>query len=125
MDEATCEGLRPPPHTRHTLGAWIGVLLPPSVFLTDLGVSYVLAHFACHTGRFWLTFVATPVSLLLIAASAVATLRSAAALPGEASPTRTAHSYLVALAGWSVALFALGVLCLALPRFILGPCQQY
>jgi hypothetical protein len=104
-----------------TLALWTGVLGPPTAFLADLALSYVLANRSCGEDRGWLNAIAAG-ALVVIAVSAWLAWR---AEPAAADGGQRAGRLLEQVGLWSCLLFAVAVIALAIPRLFLDPCAQY
>jgi hypothetical protein len=107
---------------------WAGVLGPPVVFLSDLGISYGVANWACSSGQKWVLDVVTLAALGLIIVAAVGSrrrLREAQGADTQGGHAEDRRRFMAAAGLLSCLFFAVAVLSFALPRLVLHPCAQY
>jgi len=115
------------PSWRTALEEWGGVLLPAAAWATNLEVQYALTKWSCHSAR--------PMALVIFTACALALV----GLAGEVSWTvlkRTSHDaptdggrpgersrFMAILGLTSSAFFALAIIAMAIPIWVLDACQ--
>lgn len=105
---------------------WYGILIGPLSWALDQQISYSLVAHACSTGHFYLLHAITVIALLLaLSGAVVATMNlgrtRAATIEGGRVADRSRFMAIVGIAasvGW-----ALVIVAMAVPRFILSPCD--
>jgi hypothetical protein len=105
------------------LALWTGILAGPTAWAFDLGVSYALVKAACDGGHVELLRLITPASLLVVAAGAAISWGAIARTrmdeaSGGGRPRERAH-FMAVLGLTANAFFALAILALAIPRWVL------
>jgi hypothetical protein len=120
MEREAVHAVQATPAEGRTLALWAAVIGPPTAFLAALGTSYLLASWACGSGRRSLLHAVAPMALVAIAACGVPAMR-----PLQTGETDHPQPFLQRVALWSCILFALAVLALEIPRLFLDPCAQY
>jgi hypothetical protein len=108
------------------LSLWYGILIGAAAFAGDQQITYSLVPHACSTGHFYVLYCATGIALLLALSGAamggrnLAVTRSASIDGG----TRADRSRFMAILGIAASLgFATIILAMAVPRFMLSPCD--
>lgn len=106
---------------------WLGPLIGPLAWITDLQVSYSLNRPACEQGSSLLLHSATLVALLIAAVGVWLTWRNwkraGESWPGEEEGI-IPRSRFLAFVGFGVnVLFVLAIVTQAIPKFMLSPCQ--
>jgi hypothetical protein len=106
---------------------WIGILVPPIAFLIDLEVAYALVPTACSTRNRLLIHLVHLACLLLVLFAWGTAWRcwkaAGASWPAEEGGPLGRSRLLAGLGVLMSALFALVILAMWLPSFILDPCQ--
>jgi hypothetical protein len=112
---------------RSERATWLGVVAPPALLLLQIGVNYALVPWACRTGHVWVIHL---VSLCCLAGALGGTAFSFATWTalghgGARSGAGTLeNARFVSLGGLALSLgIALAILAVALPTFVLGPCD--
>lgn len=115
------------PDARHILDLWVGLLLAPIAFLIDLEVAYALVPPACSSRN------ALPVHLvhlacLLLALYGLSTAwrswkLTGATWPGQQGDPLSRSRFMAAIGLLVSAMFALVIVAIWIPSFILDPCQ--
>jgi hypothetical protein len=102
-----------------------GFLVPPLAWGADLLISYALVQHACSTGHMYVLHVCTAVFFVIALAGALVSwneYRKASAGNDEGgSPLDRSH-FLALLGTVSSIFFALVILAMAVPRWVLSPC---
>jgi hypothetical protein len=115
------------PDAREIRNLWIGVLVPPIVFLIDLEVAYALVPTACSTQNRLPVHLVHLACLLLVLFSWLMVRRcwkaSGATWAAEQGGPLGSSRFLAGIGVLMSALFALVILAMWLPSFILDPCQ--
>jgi hypothetical protein len=111
---------------RGAAALWTGILVPPVTFGTDLLLSYALVQHACSTGHFYVMHAITVVAVLIALSAGFLSWREYTRIPEAddegGSPFDRAH--FMAIYGMASALgFTLAMIAIAVPRFILSPCD--
>jgi hypothetical protein len=104
---------------------WAGVLGPPTVFLTNLIVSYAMAYWACTSGKRWALDLVTLVSLALVGLCGLTAWRLYAGTrdaTADAAYERDRTRFMGVVGVLTSALFVLATLALMVPRLVIGPC---
>ena len=113
-----------PKHSDFELVA--GVLLGPIAWMLDEGLSYSLEQHSCSTGHFYILYVISVVSLL-IALGGVAIAWRQLSLVGTGSEEGGSirdRSWWMARLGIALGIgFAVVIIALAVPKFLLSPCS--
>jgi hypothetical protein len=105
---------------------WYGILVGALAFAADEQITYSLVPHACSTGHFYVLYCATAIALLFaLSGAGVATKNlattQAASIDGG---TRADRSRFMAILGIAASLgFATIILAMAVPRFLLSPCD--
>jgi hypothetical protein len=109
------------------LPLWTGILAGPLAWAFDLGVSYALVKWTCVTNREAVLHLVTLASLVVVAGGAVvswlARRRTAADLPTDGGTPRQRAHFMVILGLTSSALFALAIVAIAIPLWVLDACD--
>ena len=105
---------------------YYGILAAPTAWMCDEGLSYMLDQHACSTGHFYVLHIITIVTAMIaLSGFFIALLQLLAAGKGNddgGSPRDRA--YFMARLGIITSLgFTLVILALAVPRWILSPCD--
>lgn len=107
---------------------WAGILAGPIAFATDFVVSYALVQHSCSTGRSRLLHTSTLVALLVTLGGLAAAWRSLRAVPAHARDDGGSifdRSRFMALGGIALSIaFTLVIVAIAIPRFVLSPCDS-
>lgn len=115
------------PDAREIRNLWIGVLVPPIVFLIDLEVAYALVPTACSMQTRLVIHLVHFACLLLVLFGWVTAWRcwkaTGSAWPAEEGGPLGSSRLLAGTGVLMSALFALVILAMWLPSFILDPCQ--
>jgi hypothetical protein len=105
---------------------WWGILIGPTAWALDQGISYAIAQHACSTGHFYVLHVTSAVMFVLaLSGVLVATRQLGIARSGrEEGGTPLDRSWFMAWLGilMSVA-FALTIIALSVPKVLLSPCD--
>ena len=115
-------------HRRRAVRAtWWGVVLPPSLLLSQIEVNYALVPWACRTGHTWVIHLVSLACLAgALAGTAVAWMDWTALGRGGtdvAAGTLTPARF-VALGAFAFAAgLGVAILAIDLPTFVLGPCD--
>ena len=115
------------PDARAIRNLFIGVLLSPIVFLIDLEVAYALVPAACSERNRLLVHVVHLVCLLLALFGWATAWRcwkaTGSTWPAEEGGPLGRSRFMAGVGVWMSALFALVILAMWIPSFILDPCQ--
>ncbi len=107
---------------------WLGLLLGPFAWMLDLGFSYPLVQWECVAQETWPLHLLSILSALVAVAGVLTAAWCYRSLPRSAEldgPTPFDRSRFMAVAGVMLSIgFFLVVVANAVPRFLLGPCQQ-
>ena len=106
----------------HVVTEWIGVLLPPIAWSADLGFSYAVVKWTCGHDSAMLLYAITFLSLVVIAAGAVAAVRTLSLVPASvpSDETRGGRVRFMGMLGLlSSALYAALVIATAIPQIAL------
>ena len=110
-----------------TLWLWFGALAGPLAWILDEGLSYAIAQHACSTGAFYELHVISAGCLALALVGFFVARWQYALVPRGADDEGGSprdRSWFLARFGIASSLgFALVVLALAVPKFILSPCD--
>ena len=102
---------------------WAG----PLAWAADEGFSYVLAQHSCSTGHSYVLHAITAICFVIALTGAAGAHRAYHRLPHDASdkgPTPLDRGYFQILFGAVFSLaFAVVIIALAVPRWILSPCD--
>jgi small-conductance mechanosensitive channel len=112
---------------REVRDLWLGLLLAPAAFLTNLEVAYAMVPHACSAGSRLLVHVVHAVCLLMAGGGALIALRMwrlhGETWPGEAGG-RISRSRFLSGVGLLLSLFVVMVILAQwIPSFVLSPCQ--
>lgn len=104
---------------------WIAVLLGPFAVLLDLQVSYTLVSQLCEAGGSrWMTLFPSAGAFLLCGLAAAISWREHRTIDEEKKPRSHDRTKFLSRFGLILSAFsALVTLAMALPRFILNPCD--
>ena len=109
------------------LPLWIGILAGPIAFAVDLSLSYALVKWTCNSQRHALLYVITPATLAMVAGAAVmswtALQRTTADMPTDGGEPRQRARFMAILGLASSGLFAVAIVALGIPRWMLHACQ--
>jgi hypothetical protein len=105
---------------------WYGILIGPISWALDQQISYSLVAHSCSTGHFYLMHVFTAVFLLLALSGALVAVANLgrtreATIEGGRVADRSRFMAVVGVGaslGWAILIIAMAV-----PRFILSPCD--
>jgi hypothetical protein len=115
------------PDARQIRNLFIGVLMPPIVFLLDLEVAYALVPAACSTHNRLPVHLVHLACLLLVLFGWSTAWRcwraTGSTWPAEEGGPVARSRFLAGVGVLMGALFALVILAMWLPSFILDPCQ--
>jgi hypothetical protein len=115
------------PDGRAIRNLFIGLLVPPIAFLIDLEVAYALVPTACSTRNPLLVHLVHLACLLLVVFAWVTAWRcwkaTGSTWPAEEGGPLGRSRLLAGIGVLMSALFALVILAMWLPSFILDPCQ--
>ena len=115
------------PDAREIRNLWIGVLVPPIVFLIDLEVAYALVPTACSARNRLPVHLVHLACLLVVLFSWVIARRcwkaTGAIWPAEEGGPLGRSRFMAGVGVLMSALFALVILAMWIPSFILDPCQ--
>jgi hypothetical protein len=105
---------------------WAGVLLGPTAWALDEGLSYAVAQHSCSTGHFYVTHVITAICLAIALFGAlIARAQLLRVGPGDENGGG-AHNRSWFMARLGIALgcgFALVIIAMAVPKILLSPCD--
>ena len=105
---------------------WAGVLLGPTAWALDEGLSYMLAQHSCSTGHFYVLHVISVLCLLLaIAGLIIARAQLAKVGPGSQDGGGPHdRSWWMAVLGIALSIgFSLVIIAIAVPKIMLSPCD--
>jgi hypothetical protein len=115
------------PDAREIRNLWIGLLVPPIVFLIDLEVAYALVPTACSARNRLPVHLVHLACLLLVLFSWVTARRcwkaTGATWPADEGGPLGRSRFMAGVGVLMSALFALVILAMWIPSFILDPCQ--
>ena len=109
-----------------TLLLYYGILAAPTAWMCDEGLSFMLNQHACSTGHFYVLHIITIVTAMIaVSGFFVALLQRLAVGKGDDDGgSRRDRAYFMAQLGITTSLgFTLLILALAVPRWILSPCD--
>ena len=105
---------------------WWGILIGPTAWALDEGISYAIAQHACSTGHFYLLHLITGAALLLALTGVLVAWRQLGPVRQgrDEGGSPVDRSWFMACLGilMSVA-FALTIIALAVPKIVLSPCD--
>jgi hypothetical protein len=103
---------------------WAGVLLGPTAWLADLGLSYAMIPARHGTGTLGMRLAVAAVALVLALAGGALSLRSWRRLRGQdPHDDGNGRLFLAAFGAAASAFFALVIVATAIPNFLLRPNQ--
>ncbi len=105
---------------------WAGVLLGPIAWALDEGLSYALEQRSCSTGHVYVLHAISIVCFLLALSGAAISRHqlSTVGAGSEEGGTVLDRSWWMARLGIALGLgFALVIVALAVPKFLLNPCS--
>lgn len=105
---------------------WYGILVGPIAWGADQQISYSLVAHSCSTGHFYLLKAITAISLLFALSGAlVSAMNLARTREADTEGGRVAdRSRFMAILGIGASLgWAVLIVAMAVPRFILSPCD--
>ena len=105
---------------------WYGILIGPLSWAFDQQISYSLVGHACSTGHFYLLHAITAIALLVALSGAlVAVMNLGRTRQATTEGGRVAdRSRFMAIVGIAASLgWALVIVAMAVPRFLLSPCD--
>jgi hypothetical protein len=106
---------------------WAGILAGPIAWAFDEEASYALTQRACSTGHHAIFHVITIISLLIIAGGAISAWGVFVKLPPQSDEEgghRVDRRRFMAIGGVFLCLmFAAIVIALAIPKWVLNPCD--
>jgi len=109
------------------LPLWAGILAGPFAWAFDLGVSYAVVKWVCHTRNDAVLPLLTVGSLSFVGCGAVlswnALNRTADEVPTDGGRPRQRARFMALLGLASCALFAVQILAGAIPHWVLDACQ--
>ena len=109
-----------------TLLLYYGILAAPTAWMCDEGLSLMLNQHACSTGHFYVLHIITIVATAIALSGFFVALQQLLAV-GRGSDDGGSprdRAYFMAQLGITTSLgFALVILALAVPRWILSPCD--
>jgi hypothetical protein len=112
--------------TPSKLSLWYGILIGAIAFAGDQQITYALVPHACSTGHVYVLYWATGIALVLAISGALVgtknlSVTSAASIDGG---TRADRSRFMSILGIAASLgFATIIIAMAIPRFMLSPCD--
>ncbi len=105
---------------------WAGVLLGPVAWALDEGLSYALEQHSCSTGHVYVLHVISLICLLLALSGAAISWRqlSIVGAGSEEGGSIRDRSWWMARLGIAMGIgFAIVIVALAVPKFLLSPCS--
>jgi hypothetical protein len=109
------------------LPLWTGVLAGPVAWALDLTVSYALVKWTCSSQRQEMVQLTTAVALAMTCGGALvswlALQHTAADAPTDGGQPRQRARFMAILGLGSAALFALAIVAVAIPRWVLDACR--
>ncbi len=105
---------------------WAGLLLGPVAWALDEGLSYALEQHSCSTGHVYVLHAISIVCLLVALSGAGISWRqmSIVGTGSEEGGSVRDRSWWMARLGIALGLgFAVAIVALAVPKFLLGPCS--
>jgi uncharacterized membrane protein len=111
---------------RGAAALWSGVLVPPVTFGVDLLLSYALVQHACSTGHFYVMHAITVVAVLIALSAGFLSWREYTRIPkaDDEGGSPFDRAQFMAIYGMASALgFTIAIIAVAVPRFILSPCD--
>jgi len=109
------------------LPLWSGILAGPVAWALDLGASYALVKWVCHTSRYGVLSAITVAALVLVCGGAVvswaAFRRTSGDEPTDGGRPRQRARFMAILGLTLCALFALQILAGAIPHRVLDACH--
>lgn len=112
---------------QHDAMQWISLIIGPIAFAFDEGMGYALTYHACSTGHWYVLHLVSAVSLALSIFGIFFSRAAMAALPHTAQEkggNSVDRSYFMAKLGLVINVaFTIAVIAMAIPRFILSPCE--
>ncbi len=121
------QGLQKPaaPAT-NTLLLYYGVLAGPLAWAGDEGLSYMLDQHACSTGHYYVLHVITILAILICVSGVLISLQQLSAAGGGSEEGGSVRDRAFFMARLGVAMsigFTLVIIALAVPRWVLSPCD--
>jgi hypothetical protein len=112
---------------RHDAMQWISLIIGPVAFALDETIGYALTYHACSTGHWYLLHLVSAGSLALAVFGIFFSRAAMTGLPETAEEKggrSVDRSYFMAKLGLVLNIaFTLAVIAMAIPRFILSPCE--
>jgi predicted lysophospholipase L1 biosynthesis ABC-type transport system permease subunit len=108
------------------LSLWYGILIGALAFGADEQITYSLVPHACSTGHIYVLYWATAIALLFALSGAGIATKNLAATQAASidGGTRADRSRFMAILGIAASLgFATIIIAMAVPRFLLSPCE--
>jgi hypothetical protein len=109
------------------LPLWTGILAGPCAFAFDLTVSYALVQWTCVSQRQVVLHLITPATLAVVTGGAmvswVALQRTESGAPTDGGDPRQRARFMALLGLASSALFAVAILAIGVPRWVLDACH--
>lgn len=105
---------------------WWGILVGPTAWALDQGVSYAIDQHACSTGHFYLLHVASAAAFLFALTGALVAWRQLICVRNgsEEGGSPRDRSWFMAWLGILMSLvFALTIVALAVTKIVLSPCD--
>jgi hypothetical protein len=109
------------------LPLWSGILAGPVAWALDLTVGYAIVHWTCNNQRAAVLRAITPAALLLVGLGAVASYvalqRTEGDEPTDGGRPRQRARFMALLGLTLCAFFALTIVALAIPKWVLDVCD--
>lgn len=105
---------------------WWGILIGPTAWALDQGLSYALAQHACSTGHFYVLHVTSAVMFVLALTGLLAAWRQLGPVRNgrEEGGSPVDRSWFMAWFGILMSAgFALTIIALSVPKIVLSPCD--
>jgi hypothetical protein len=105
---------------------WWGILIGPTAWALDQGISYAIDQHACSTGHFYVLHVASAVCFVLGLTGALVAWRQLALVRDgrdEGGSPRDRSWFMAWLGILMSSVFALTIVALAVTKIVLSPCD--
>jgi hypothetical protein len=109
-----------------TAALWWGILIGPTAWALDQGISYAIDQHACSTGHFYLLHLASAAGFLLALTGVLVASRLLASVReghDEGGSPRDRSWFMAWLGILMSAVFAMTIVALAVTKIVLSPCD--
>ncbi len=105
---------------------WWGILIGPSAWALDQGISYAIDQHACSTGHFYLLHLVSAAAFLLAMTGALVAWRQLASVRDgrdDGGSPRDRSWFMAWLGILMSSVFALAIVALTVAKIVLSPCD--